>query len=65
MNLHQTDSFEETAGPNNEECQNLEAAVDEMCYLESTTQNAQASNNEDNLVINIENTSQHEEKEAC
>ena len=65
MNLHQTDSFEETAAPTNEECQNLEVAVDEMGYLESTTQKAQASNNEDNLVINMENRSQNEDRKAC
>ena len=64
MNLHQTDSFEETVASTNEECHNLEVAVDEMGYLESPTQNAQASNYEDSLVNNIENTSHNEEKEA-
>ena len=65
IKLHQTDSFEETAAPTNEECQNLEVAVDEMVNLESTTQKAQASNDEDNLVINMENRSQNEDRKAC
>jgi len=40
MILHQTDTFEETAAPTTEECHNLEVAVNERGYLESTTQNA-------------------------